>query len=126
MNDEAKRLGEDIQSAVHDLTDGYDYPDLRAAVDRLVAMAQGAVRYKHERDHARAQLDRSVKILSGIHSLINPPMVTHDGKAYEFQSPLIQEQLQALSDRIRAIPDELDASRAGVAFVKARAHGSQP
>lgn len=42
MNDEATQLGEDIKSTFRDLSDGYDYPDLRTAIDRLVAMAQGA------------------------------------------------------------------------------------
>lgn len=122
MNDEAMQLGKTAWRFISDAVDYAGAPAVysrkrvvaaekgaRDAIDRLVAMAQGATNYMHERDHARTQLDRFRKILSGIHSLINPPMVTHDGKAYEFQSPLIQEQLQALSDRIRAIPDELDA-----------------
>lgn len=64
-----------------------------------------------ERDHAKACYDRAVKILTGIHALLYPPRVTRDdGKTFEFHSPHVHEQMQALSDRIRAIPDEIAAA----------------
>lgn len=66
------------------------------------------VRYAAERDHARACYDKTVRILTGIHALLYPPRFTdNDGKCWEFRSPIAQEQMQELSDRIRALPDEL-------------------
>lgn len=67
--------------------------------------------HAYERDHAKACYDRTVKILTGIHALLYPPRVTHDdGKTFEFHSPHVHEQMQTLSDRIRAIPDEIAAA----------------
>lgn len=62
--------------------------------------------FLHERNHARAHLDRAVKILVGIHALLYPTRVEREGKVFQFRSPITEEQMQALSDRIRAIPDE--------------------
>lgn len=68
-----------------------------------------------ERDHARARYDRAARILTGIHALLNPPIVTDsDGKKFVFRSPLAHEQIQELSDRIRAIPDEIAAIESDV------------
>lgn len=65
---------------------------------------------RHERDEARARLERSIQILSGIHALLYPPHVkTPDGRVWAFKSPIFEEQMQALSDRIRAISDESPA-----------------
>lgn len=66
--------------------------------------------YAAERDHARACYDRTVRILTGIHALLYPPRFTdHDGRTWQFKSPLAEEQMQELSDRIRALPDEIEA-----------------
>lgn len=63
-----------------------------------------------ERDHARLRYDRAVRILTGIHALLYPPRFTdHDGRTWQFKSPLAEEQMQELSDRIRALPDEIAA-----------------
>lgn len=63
---------------------------------------------QHERDHARACGDRCVQILSGIHALLYPPTHTNDENVtFVFHSPYVHEQMQALSDRIRAIPDAI-------------------
>ncbi len=79
---------------------------------RLVEQYKRAAEvYAAERDHARACYERTVRILSGIHAVINPPRVTlADGRTVEFRSPMVHEQLQTLSDRIRAIPDEIAAA----------------
>jgi hypothetical protein len=51
-----------------------------------------------------------VHILSGIHALLYPPRFTdNDGRTWQFKSPIAEDQMQRLSDRIRAIPDELAA-----------------
>jgi len=61
-----------------------------------------------ERDHARASVDNAVKLLTGIHSCMYPSAVKmEDGRLMVFRPDNPHEYLQALSDRIRAIPDEL-------------------
>lgn len=66
--------------------------------------------YAAERDHAKACYERTVRILTGIHALLYPPRFTdHDGNTWQFKSPLAEEQMQELSDRIRALPDEIAA-----------------
>ena len=65
---------------------------------------------RHERDHARAQLDSAVKLLTGIHNLLYPAQVTtQDGRTMVFRPGNSHEFMQALSDRIRALPDEMSA-----------------
>lgn len=64
-----------------------------------------------EREQARASLDRAVKLLTEIHFLLYPtPITTADGRTMAFRpkDPDPHTVLQALSDRIRALPDELD------------------
>jgi hypothetical protein len=65
---------------------------------------------RHERDHARAQLDNAVKLLTGIHNLLYPaPVTTPDGRTMVFRPGNPHEFMQSLSDRIRALPDEMVA-----------------
>lgn len=83
---------------------------LREIADELDDTARAAEVYRAERDHAKACLDRAVKILTGIHVLLYPPLTTDGaGRTWAFKSPMMHEQVQALSDRIRAIPDEIAA-----------------
>lgn len=64
--------------------------------------------FREERDIARASFDRAVRTLSSIHALLNPPDVTVEGRTYRFDNPAIQlEAYRALSEAIRAIPEEL-------------------
>ena len=70
---------------------------------------EAEVRY-YEREQARARVDAAVKLLTGIHSLLYPaPVNTADGRTMVFRpsSPDPHEVLQELSDRIRALPDEM-------------------
>ncbi len=63
-----------------------------------------------ERDHARARVDSAVRLLTGIHSLLYPaPIKTADGRTMVFRPKTLDphEVLQELSDRIRALPDEV-------------------
>lgn len=72
-----------------------------------------------EREILRSELDRArmtnehlVKVLSGIYGLLYPPLVKlSDGRAFAFKPQNLDphEYMQALSDRIRAIPDEIAA-----------------
>lgn len=75
-------------------------------------------RVTDERDHARACLDNGVKILTGIHFLLYPkPINTPDGRTMVFRpkNPDPHEVLQELSERIRAIPDDMLAADAQTA-----------
>lgn len=66
--------------------------------------------YAAERDHARACYERTTRVLTGIHALLYPPRFTdHDGRTWQFKPPIAEEQMQELSDRIRALPDEIAA-----------------
>ena len=70
---------------------------------------EAEVRY-YEREQARARVDSAVKLLVGIHSLLYPaPITTADGRTMVFrpEDPDPHTVLQELSDRIRALPDEL-------------------
>lgn len=61
-----------------------------------------------ERDNANQRYSSAVRLLTGIHALLYPPRFTdHDGRTWQFKSPLVEEQMQELSDRIRALPDEI-------------------
>jgi hypothetical protein len=61
-----------------------------------------------ERDNARERVDRAVKILIGIHSTLNPPLIKTGDQTLVFTHDAVG-RLQKLSDAIRAIPDRLDA-----------------
>jgi hypothetical protein len=77
---------------------------VEAQQERTIEVLRG------ERDHARARVDSAVRLLTGIHSLLYPaPIKTADGRAMVFRptNPDPHEVLQELSDRIRALPDEL-------------------
>lgn len=79
--------------------------DARRLVDRYKRSAEI---YAIERDRAMARYDITVKILIRIHALLHPPKVTDGrGQTFAFHSPMLDAQVQALSDRIRAIPDEI-------------------
>lgn len=61
-----------------------------------------------ERDQARARVDSAVKLLTSIHSCMYPNAVKmEDGRLMVFRPENPHEYLQALSDRIRALPDEM-------------------
>lgn len=87
------------------LQDGVDsQQELVESLRRQVEVLQ------HEVDAARQSKERTLRILMSIHALLHPPIFTdRDGKMWQFKSPIIEEQMQALSDRIRAIPEEIDA-----------------
>ena len=91
---------------------------LRLFVKRHAAQieqdARDAEVLRHERDNARIHVERLAKVLVGIHALLYPAPQEIDGKRYVFSPPLdsANEWMQALSDRIRSIPDEVDAAMA--------------
>jgi hypothetical protein len=88
---------------------------LRAAIEQYaaerVAEADSEIKcLRAERDHARAKVDNAVKLLVSIHSCMYPSAVkTADGRLMVFRPENPHEYMQALSDRIRAIPDGMVA-----------------
>ena len=63
-----------------------------------------------ERDQARVRVESAVNLLTAIHSCMYPSAVKmEDGRLMVFRPENPHEYLQALSDRIRALPDELVA-----------------
>ena len=81
-----------------------------ASPDTVLKLVRAVEVHGAERDHAKACYERAVRILTGIHALLYPPRFTdNDGRTWQFKSPLAEEQMQELSDRIRALPDEIAA-----------------
>lgn len=80
-------------------------------IDKLADLAKAEA----ERDHARSRFDNAIKLLTGIHALLYPP-VTKDanGQSWAFRPKNLDphEIMQELSDRIRALPDEIDRAQA--------------
>ena len=97
-----REIGEAIDAAV-DLVERLE--DAQALAERYNKAAEI---YAAERDHANQRYSSAVRLLTGIHALLYPPRFTdHDGRTWQFKSPLVEEQMQELSDRIRALPDEI-------------------
>lgn len=65
--------------------------------------------FRHQLAHERAKNERLIAILVGIHNLTLPAPIEVDGKTYVFTPPEAVEILRGLSERIRAIPDEIAA-----------------
>lgn len=87
-------------------------PDVPLLIDasELAALRRGAEVHRQRAEHAEACYQRAARVLTHIHALLHPPVVTTpDGRTFSFKSPMLDQQIQELSDRIRAIPDELAA-----------------
>ena len=77
-------------------------PDVEFVATELRSMAAA-------RDNTMALYERAVRLLAGIHALLYPPRFTdNDGRTWQFKSPHPDDQMQELSDRIRALPDDLN------------------
>jgi len=92
--------------------------------NEMIAVPAGAVRemvseiemlrdrydaIRDERDHNAAGRDHAIKILSRIHMVIYPMLTKLEkGTTLAFRPPNPHEYIQAISDRIRAIPDEIN------------------
>lgn len=102
--------------------DGLEIGETRDEAEDFIHWVNLRVRenevFRAERDHARAQFDNAARLLTGIHALLYPPqLILQDGRTLAFRptNPDPHEVLQALSDRIRALPDELEKLRAASA-----------
>ena len=97
-----REIGEAIDAAV-EMTEQFE--DAQSLAERYNKAAEI---YAAERDHANQRYFNAVRLLTGIHALLSPPRFTdHDGRTWQFKSPFAEEQMQELSDRIRALPDEI-------------------
>ena len=97
-----REMGEAIDAAIGMIE---RLEDAQALAERYNKAAEI---YAAERDHANQRYSSAVRLLTGIHALLYPPRFTdHDGRTWQFKSPLAEEQMQELSDRIRALPDEI-------------------
>ena len=97
-----REMGEALDVAVEMIE---QFEDTQALAERYNKAAEI---YAAERDHANQRYSSAVRLLTGIHALLYPPRFTdHDGRTWQFKSPLAEEQMQELSDRIRALPDEI-------------------
>lgn len=87
------------------------YPTILDAMNFVRERIREAEVLRGERDQARARVDYAVKLLTGVHALLYPaPVTTADGRTMVFRptNPDPHEVLQELSDRIRALPDEME------------------
>lgn len=86
--------------------------NMTAILAHVEAQAAEIERLTAERDNARERCERTANLLVGIHALLCPPPLTlADGRTLVFRpkNPDPHTVLQTLSDRIRALPDEIAA-----------------
>ena len=103
----AREAGDDVE---HTLPSDLDFLERFAALVAAAERTACARRFRPEMRRMWVNYERAVKILTSIHALLYPPLVTDaNGQTWKFKSPVSEEQMQELSDRIRAIPDELAA-----------------
>lgn len=79
----------------------------------IVALDSELAATKHQLRAVNLARESLLNILMGINNTILPRIIVHtDGKKYQFRPPEFDpwEILQSLSDRIRAIPDEIYAA----------------
>ena len=87
------------------------YRPAAEAAQELERMEQKIDSLIQERDLVRAQALKFGTLLSGIHALLYPPPRTDQkGRALDFRPDNPHAVLQALSDRIRALPDTMAVS----------------
>lgn len=107
-------------SAIHRLSEGqpFDAVVIADTVKRRTIQLEAELETERmrvkvlraERNQARVHVDSAVKLLTGIYSCIYPPAVKlEDGCLMVFKPKNPHEYLQALSDHIRALPDEMVA-----------------
>jgi hypothetical protein len=114
-------VGSDMEQEVERLREQLALAEsVRAA--QVAGLTEGAERLRervkaleHERDAARASQSRCIEMLTRIYALIDPPLIEYEGKTYKFINPHAAEALHKLSNRIRAIPDAIDAALKGEA-----------
>jgi predicted aspartyl protease len=84
--------------------------DLTALLAEVERVSQDNEILAAERNHYRECFDRAVRKLVSIHAVMNPELVKlEDGRVFKFVNPLASECLDELSNRIRAIPDDVAA-----------------
>jgi hypothetical protein len=76
---------------------------------RLAEAVMNANILRIERDVSRAKAGRCTQILTSIHALLYPKENEVNGMTYVFRPLHPNEWMDRLSERIRSIPDEIDA-----------------
>lgn len=100
----SKRVRPDVEAAP------WVVDEIRGLERELDQLTRRYVAVGHQRDANEARLNAAVELLTGIHMLLYPaPFKTPEGRLMVFRpsNPDPHSVLQALSDRIRALPDEL-------------------
>lgn len=93
---ETPKLDDDMNMTIH---------SLMQKVDQL-SRENEVLHYQRLTESHRCEF--LVRELCSIHALLYPPRVTlGDGRVMQFQSPMEAQHIQALSDKIREIPDIL-------------------
>ncbi|GAB4059091.1 hypothetical protein [Uliginosibacterium sediminicola] len=87
-----------------------------ALLDDVESLTREVDRARAERDIERAQKDRALHLLSGIHALLYPPMQKSGDLLMRFRAENPDDVLQALSDRIRSLHDSTDGAADGKQF----------
>lgn len=107
----ADALAEDASNDNAQFAAAYLYRQAKAIIDAPAAgdALDRAEMFRHQLAYERAKNERLLAILVGIHGLTLPAPIEVDGKTYVFTPPEAVEILRGLSDRIRAIPDEIAA-----------------
>ena len=109
---EALRLADVLETNIWAGKCGAAEREQAAACLRRLHAENEALRY--ERDHARAHQMAAGAVLTGIYNLMYPPVfTTPDGIKMAFRPKALDphEILQELSDRIRAVPDQIAAMK---------------
>ena len=87
------------------------YPTILDSMNFVRERIREAEVLRAERDRARAGAESAARLLAGIYSLLYPaPVILEDGRQMAFRPKSLDphEVLQELSDRIRALPDEME------------------
>lgn len=108
MTDAENRLGSWLSAALEDQESCEEFKaDIRDWMDERERSESRLKIMRAMIDQADARYERTLAILVGIHGLMTPPAIAVDGVTYQFNPPDAAVQLRILSERLRAIPDEI-------------------
>lgn len=114
-----RQLADKFSEGWHDgiEIDASDVMALSEAANHVENLERKCEILRSKLNHERACRENAVNLIAGIHSLMYPaPVNTPDGRTMVFRpkDPDPHQVLQELSDRIRALPDQLSAQGAAI------------